>query len=95
MALSTLEQGVVGRAIAAAQQIVTQLKPALDRLNVDYNGSVNAKNTITQQNLDLEPRFSGLTKAQLDDGLYALTATLLTDVGNAFAQLEQLAARAG
>lgn len=92
MAITALESNVVSRAIAAALALV-ELKGDLDRLDVDYNGAVDVKDTLTQADLDSVASFSGLTKQQVDDGLFALTSTVRTAISNAFAQLEQLAAR--
>ncbi len=94
MALTALESNTVSRGLAAAKKVLDEVKPVLDSLNAIYDSGGGAKTTITQQNLDLVPSFSGLTKQQLDDGMYALTATLRTDIASAYAQLAQLAARA-
>ena len=93
MALSALEQNTISRAIQAAKYLVEQLKPILDELNVIYDADGGAKSTITQQGLDAVASFSGLTKAQLDDGFYVLTATLRGDLVNGYSQLAQLAGR--
>jgi hypothetical protein len=93
MALSALESDTVSRGAQSAKIVVEQLKPLLDRLNIIYDSTGGAKTTITQGNLDLVPSFSGLTKAQLDDGMFALTATLKTAIDAAYTQLVELAAR--
>lgn len=93
MALTRLEQDTVTRGMAAARVVLDQLKPVLDALNVVYDSEGGAKTTITQEDLDGVANFSGLTKAQLDDGLYALTGTLRPAINNAYTQLAQLAVR--
>lgn len=93
MALSTLEQNTVTKALTLAKQVIEQVKPVMDELDVIYNSASGAKTTITQAGLDAIPSFSGLTKQQLDDGLYALTATLKGDITTAYSQLAQLATR--
>ena len=92
MALSQLEATMIARAISVARKAIEEVKPATDRLNVDYNAAGGASTTVTQANLDAATNLSGLTKAQLDDGMAALVA-LLTAIENSFAPLEQLAAR--
>ena len=49
--------------------------------------------TLLARVLNEQRDLSGLTKQQLDDGLYALTATIRGDVTAAYAALVQLAAR--
>ena len=93
MALTALEKATIGEGIQAARKIINELKPVLDRLNVIYDANTGAKVTITQNNLDLVADYSGLTKAQLDDGMYVLTATLRADIVNAYTQLVQLGSR--
>lgn len=94
MALTALESNTVSRGLQAAKKVVDELKPVIDSLNIIYDSAGGAKTTITQQNLDLVPSFSGITKAQLDDGMFALTATLRTAINDAYTQLVQLSARA-
>lgn len=93
MALTQLEQNTVSKGINAAKLVIETLEPILHELNIIYDSGGGAKTTITQAGLDAIPSFSGLTKAQLDDGLFALTATLRTDIQNAYTQLAELAAR--
>jgi hypothetical protein len=94
MSLSKLEQDTISRGLAAAKLVTDQLKPVLDALNIIYDSQGGAKTTIDQPGLDAIGSFSGLTKQQLDDGMFALTATLRGDITNAYAQLAQLSARA-
>ena len=95
--MTALKQNAVSRLIAACSDAVA-LQGTLQRLNVDFNGAVGlnpgtANTGITQADLDGVPSFSGLTTQQLQDGVFAATATLLNAITSAFAQLEQLAAR--
>lgn len=107
MAINAMESDTVSRACALAKLLVTVVKPEIDRLNIDYDtATVGVKATLTQEELDSVASFSGLTKAQLDDGLYAMTAILrqvlqngavsptLEINGGSFSALEQLAVRA-
>jgi hypothetical protein len=91
--VSPLAQNTVSRSINAAKYLVETLKPVLDELNVVYDSSGGLKSTIQQSDLDSVSSFSGLTKQQLDDGLYQLTAILRTDLANGYTALAQLAAR--
>lgn len=93
MALTPLETNTVSRGMQLAKYLVEQLKPVLDELNVIYDADGGVKSTITQQNLDLVPGFSGLTKQQLDDAYYVLTSVVRTDLDNGLSQLSKLAAR--
>jgi hypothetical protein len=93
VALSPLGQNTVSRAITAAKYLLETLKPILDELNVTYDSQGGLKSTIGQADLDGITSFSGLTKAQLDDGMYVLTATLRGDLANGYSALVQLAAR--
>lgn len=93
MAISPLEQDTVSRGIKAAGLVIRQLKPLLDELNVVYDAAGGVKDTLTQQELDEIARFSGITKQQVDDGMFALTSTLKTAITNAYTQLTTLASR--
>jgi hypothetical protein len=93
MSLSPMAQNVVSRSAQAAKYLVEQLKPLLDELDVLYNSAGGLKSTISQGDLDSIASFSGLTKQQLDDALYALTSTLKSDLSAAYTQLAQLASR--
>lgn len=95
MALNPLELDTVSRGFQTAKKILDELKPVIDSLNVIYDSAGGVKETISQEELDDIPAFSGITKAQLDDGMFALTSTLREDINNAFTQLTHLAARAG
>lgn len=91
--MTALEQNTVSRAMSAAKTLIETIKPILDELDAIYNSAGGAGGTITQAGLDSIASFSGLTKAQLDDGMYALTATIRGNLVTAYSQLAQLAAR--
>lgn len=93
MPLSVLEQTTINRAIALARKVVEEVYPALKELNVSYNASGGVSSTITQTELDANPDLSGLTKAQLDDALYALTSGILGAIDTGYSQLVQLGTR--
>jgi hypothetical protein len=93
MAITKLEQDTVSRSMQAARLTLDQLKPAIDSLSSLYDSAGGLKTTITQADLDGVPSFSGLTKQQLDDGMYALTTVLKPAIDNAYAALSQLATR--
>lgn len=95
MAITKLEYETVIKGFKTARIVLESVKPLVDSLNVIYDSGGGVKETLTQAELDGQADFSGLTKQQLDDGMYALTATLRTDIANAVTQLAQLSARAG
>jgi len=94
MPLTALEQNTVSRSFFVAKKVLEEVKPVLDALNIIYDAGGGVKETLTQAELDEIPAFSGLTKTQLDDGLYALTAVIRPAITNAFTALAQLATRA-
>lgn len=93
MTMTPLELKVIKEGAAVARMMLQQIKPRLDALNIDYDAAGGVKATVDQTKLDSEISLSLLTKAQLDDGMYALTATLKSAVDTAYTQLEKLAAR--
>lgn len=93
MALTQLEMSTVDRFINLAKKVLAEIEPELHQLNVIYDSGGGVKETVSQGNLNGESKYSGLTKAALDDGAYALTNTLKTAIDGAFAQLEQIASR--
>lgn len=93
MALTPLELNTISRLAQLAKDFIERYKPLLNELNVIYDSVGGVKSTITQQNMDLVPALSGLTKQQLDDAAFVLTATIRTDLDNGISQLAQLAAR--
>lgn len=92
--MTALESNTISLSLQAAKKVLDELKPIIDRLNIIYDSAGGVKETITQEELDAVASFSGLTKAQLDDGMFALTAVLRTDIANSYSALAQLAARA-
>lgn len=93
MALSTLQLNTISRGCQTAQKLL-DLYSLLKELNVIYDAGGGLKATIQQSDLDAVASFSGLTTAQLADGMYVITTLVRTDVENGLAQLAQLAARA-
>lgn len=94
MALTILEQNTINQGCRQAKKLIEEIKPIIDELNAIYDSGGGVKSTVTQNNLDAAPFLSGLTKAQLDDGMFALTATIKAALGDGLTQLAQLAARA-
>lgn len=92
--LTTLERATIRNAMRVSQKLLIEVKPYLDALNAIYDAPGGASSTITQENLDLVPEFSSLTKQQLDAAMNALTFTVRVDLNNAFVQLSQLSERA-
>lgn len=92
--LTALEQNTISKALATAKKLLDEIKPVIDQLNIIYDSAGGAKSTVDQEGLDAVTSFSGLTKQQLDDGCYVLTATMKDAINNGFSQLAQLAARA-
>lgn len=93
MAILTLEYDVVTQAAAVCKKVLTELEPALSQFREIYDAGGGVKSTLTQADLDGVASFSGLTKAQVDDALYALTALLLPAIESSTTALAQLAAR--
>ena len=93
MAITTLEYDAVTQAAAVCKKVLTELEPALAQFREIYDAAGGVKSTLTQEDLDGVPAFSGLTKVQVDDALYALTALLLPAIEDSTTALAQLAAR--
>jgi hypothetical protein len=93
MPLNQLAQTTILRGIQSARKVLEELKPVIDGINIVYDSQGGLKDTITQQDLDDLSSLSGLTKAQLDDAMYVLTAVLRSDIANSYSQLAHLAAR--
>jgi hypothetical protein len=93
MPLSQLESDTIAKACAVAKTLLLDLQPKLAGFSAIYDAEGGAKGTITQEELDEVAALSGLTKAQLDSALYAMTTTILPAITNAYASLAQLAAR--
>ena len=93
MAITILEQNTVIAGSELAKKLVQEIKPALDFLNVVYDADDGVKETLIQGDLDGVPAFSGITKAQVDDGMFALTSSLKTALDGVYSQLTILASR--
>ena len=102
MALNTLEQNTIVRAMQQAKVLVEQILPVLSEIGViytsaggavTYNGAGSPGTNIVQADLDSVSGFSGMTVQQLADGIFAL-ATIKNDLTTAQSQLTQLAVRA-
>jgi hypothetical protein len=93
VALTPLGQDTISRAMQQAKVLLEQLKPILDELDVVYNSSGGLHDTIVQGDLDAIPSYSGLTKTQLDDGMFVLTSTIKGEINTAYSQLAELATR--
>ena len=93
MAITTLEYDVLTNAFAVCKKILNELEPALAQFREIYDSAGGVKETLTQEELDSVPAFSGLTKTQADDGLYVLTALLLPAIESSTTALAHMAAR--
>lgn len=93
MSISQLEFDVLTNAFAVCKMAINDLQPRLEELRELYDSAGGVKETLTQEDLDGVATLSGLTKAQADDGLYALTAVLLPAVEASYTALAQMAAR--
>jgi len=93
MSITTLESNTVSNGIKACNLVLQQLKPLLDSLDAIYNAAGGVKETLTQDDLDGVTSFSNLTKAQVDDAMYALTSSIKGAIDSAYSQLAELAAR--
>jgi hypothetical protein len=93
MPLSQLERDVIAKGCATCKQVLLDLQPKIAAMNEIYNATGGASSTITQGELDEEAALSGLTKAQLDDALFALTSGILPAIVAGYTALAQLGAR--
>lgn len=94
MALNQEQLNAISTSMQTAKQLLTQLKPTLDLLNVTMNAAGGLLATVQQADLDAVPAYSGITVQQLKDGVFPLTGAVLNDIAGSFNQLAQLAARA-
>jgi hypothetical protein len=92
MPLTALESSTISYGIQAAQKAL-ELEALLHKVNINFDGLGNVKNTVTQLNLDATPSLSGLTDSQLNDSMYVLTALILPVLQSNYAALSNLAAR--
>jgi hypothetical protein len=93
MPMSTLEKDTLAKAFAVCKTLLLDIQPKLAGLAQIYDSVGGVKETLTQAELDELAELSGLTKAQVDDGLYVLTTTLFPALVNGYPALAQLAAR--
>lgn len=94
MAMNTLQKNTVSDGAAVAKQLLTQIYPILQRLNVIYDAQGGVKSQLDDNALASEGIYSNLTKTELDDGMFVLTSTLRTAISDGLTQLEKIAARA-
>ena len=94
MALDKLGLDTVSKSMLASKRLLEELLPVLNQLDILYNEAGGLKETITDADLAAVPAYSGLTKQQLDDGMYALTVGVKTALTNSYNQLVELSARA-
>jgi hypothetical protein len=91
--MSTLERDTLAKEFAVCKTLLYDLQPRLASLKELYDSAGGVKETLTRAELDEEAALSGLTKQQVDDGSYALTAAILPAIEAGYPALAQLAAR--
>ena len=94
MSMTQLEYDTLNTAFAVCKMVIQELQPQLQALQQQYDSAGGVKETLTQEVMDEQPALSGLTKAQADDGLYALTTVLLPGITSSYPALSQMASRA-
>lgn len=93
MPATTLERDAMAKSFAVARTLLMDLEARLKGIDAIYNSASGVKATLTQEEMNEIPELSGLTKTQLDDGIYAMTALILPGITSGYAALAQLAAR--
>lgn len=93
MAMNALEYDTLNMAFAVSRMILTDLQPRLASLQQQYDAEGGVKSTLTQEEMDAVAALSGLTKAQADDGFYALTAVILPAITQVYSVLSILSSR--
>lgn len=93
MAINQLEYDTLNMAFAVCKMILNDLQPRLLALQQQYDSAGGVKETLTQQEMDEVAALSGLTKAQADDGMYALTTVFLPAITNSYPALAAMASR--
>jgi len=93
MAMTNLEYDTLQRIFAICKSIIGDIEPKLSELQQIYDSAGGVKETLTQADLDSVSSLSSLTKQQVDDGVYVLTAVLLPGITQGYASLSQLSAR--
>lgn len=94
MAITKLEQDTVSIGLQTAKKLIDELKPVLDKLNALYDAEGGVKATLTQGEMDSITSWQGLTKQQLDDGMYAMTSVARGGIINAYNALVEMGFRA-
>lgn len=94
MALSQMELALIQRAGVVSKQALEVLKPVIDEIDSVWNAAGGPGSTVSQADLNAAAQLSGLTTAQLADGIFALTSTLKTAIASGYAAMAQLGARA-
>jgi len=93
MALDKLALDTISKAMQASKLLMEQANPLLNQIDLLYNQVGGLKETITDADLAEVASYSGLTKQQLDDGMYALTSGVKGALTTGFNAITQLAAR--
>ena len=93
MPINHLEKDTLSKSFASSKTLLFDVQPKLASLQQIYDAAGGVKETLTQADLDEIAELSGLTKEQVDEGLYALTTVVLPGITNNYAVLAQLAAR--
>lgn len=93
MPVNTLERDTLAKSFAVCKTVLLDLKPKLEGLAQIYDSAGGVKTTLTQEELDELIELSGLTKTQVDDGMYVLTTLILPAIQQGYPALSQLAAR--
>lgn len=91
MALTPHEQNTLTNGSIAAMELI-QLYGKIKELNEAYDSGGGIKSTVTQNNLNLM-NWSGVTKAQTEDGMYVITTVIKAAIENSYTQLVQFADR--
>jgi hypothetical protein len=94
MALDKLGLDTVSRSMQGAKLLMEQALPILNQIDLIYNQAGGLKETITDADLAEVPSYSGLTKQELDDGIYALTSGVKGALTSGYNAITQLAVRA-
>lgn len=97
--MNTLQLKTIKDGAKIAKFMLQWVKPRVDAINIDYDAAGGVKETLGATTvgdaaLAAEESLSNLTKAELDDAMYALTAVLKTAYDGSYSQLEKLASRA-
>lgn len=93
MPMSQLEKDTLSKSFALCKTVLYDLQPKLGSLAQLYDAAGGVKTTLTDEELTEVAELSGLTKQQVDDGLYVLTTLLLPAIEQGYPSLVPLAAR--